>query len=719
MAETITETILEAIGNWIADIISRVSAWLWDNFKPVFEAISSWLATVFGKLGDVLDRMYQWFNDVMVKIANFLENLIEQAINYLKGIYNKVADAIESLFKTVTSFISDTFNIVVEEILGVVDSVKNWIIDAYESIANGIRTIVESVTAWLGDLFGSIKLGIENIIVSASEVVDAVVRAIKDFISSVVDVVGGALRDLLETIASLPDALASLGEGFAEAVEKFIGKPLSDIPANLWEAFTDNFKLLNEGDQQRLIGVMSETYLSPNSPPKNNEELREMFNKLIPEQGIMRGIFLTIFGVLATMLSIAGITSAASQVMVQEFGITSPYAILQPGDAIRANHFGLVDDTETAMTLRRHGHSIADADTLIKIGKIAPPEIEAISFWKRGIYTEEKLDQVFDKKGWTIEDRDAMKKASEIIPPVQDLIMMAVRDVFTPEIAERFGQLEDPPEGFKEWGAKLGLSDFWVRNYWGAHWTLPSARMGFEMLHRRVIGEEDMNLLLKAADVMPFWREKIIDISYSPFTRVDIRRMHKTEVLTEAEVFEAYQDIGYNEEKAGKLTDFTLELNAPKTADDEVELLELTRSSVLNFYADGLLDRDDAHERLTDMGLSEEATVLYLTAIDMEEQRTLRKVESDLILAKEKAGLIDFDKAQDALSEIGLERRELDKVMAKLITQATVKTRLPAKGDLDKMVGKQIISQVVYTDTLKLLGYSEVWATRLTQLLTG
>jgi len=718
MAEgDITDQILNQVGQWIADAIKRVGTYLAELFRPIIDNIGSLINDVMNRLQGVVRQISDFISDLWTSITRRIGDLVNDALNFIGEIFDRVANNITALFDTVTDWLAQISNQVLETIIGIGDRIKTWVTDAYDFLTSKIAEIASDITTYVSNLFTDVKLAIADVIERAAVVVDAVVQAVKDFVTSVVDVVGSSLRDLLETIASLPDALSGLGTDFAEAVEKFIGKPLSEIPSNLWEAFTENFELLNGPDQERLVGVLNETYLSANSPPKNNEELRDMFNRLVPESGVMRGVFLTLFGVLGLTLSVVGITSAASQIMVQEWGLTNPYAILAPADAVRAHHFGLIDKGELQIILRKHGHSIEDAAKLVTIGKTAPPEGEALSWWLRDIYTDDDIETALTKKGWNEQDRAALKQAAFFIPPVQDLITMAVREVFTPEIAERFGQFEEFPQDFVDHAKKTGVSEEWARNYWAAHWVLPSPQMGFEMLHRRVIDNADLSLLLKSADVMPFWRQKIIDISYSPFTRVDIRRMHKVEVLSEAEVFEAYQDIGYNSDKASKLTDFTVAINTPEVVDDDAELITLTRASILNFYEDGLLKRDEAAEMLAGLDLSPEAINLYLTAIDMDEQRAERKEEINLILAKQKAGLIEFDKAQADLAELGLEQREYDKALAQLIRQATVKTRLPSKSDLDKMVKAEIIPLTTYTDTLLLLGYSEVWADRYTQLI--
>ncbi|GAI98193.1 unnamed protein product, partial [marine sediment metagenome] len=150
------------------------------------------------------------------------------------------------------------------------------------------------------------------------------------------------------------------------------------------------------------------------------------------------------------------------------------------------------------------------------------------------------------------------KELAYQIPPVADIITMAVREAFTPAIAEKFGQYEDYPPDLETWAEKKGLSREWSERYWAAHWSLPSAGQGFEMLHRGLINYNELDMLLRALDVMPFWREKLTGIAYRRLSRVDIRRMYGVGVLDEKEVYEAYLELGYNERDARRMSDFTV-----------------------------------------------------------------------------------------------------------------------------------------------------------------
>ncbi|GAH43171.1 unnamed protein product, partial [marine sediment metagenome] len=173
------------------------------------------------------------------------------------------------------------------------------------------------------------------------------------------------------------------------------------------------------------------------------------------------------------------------------------------------------------------------------------------------------------------------------IPPVADIITMAVREAFTPSIAAKFGQYEDYPPDLEKFAEMKGLTPEWSKRYWAAHWSLPSAGQGFDMLHRGIINTGELDMLLRALDVMPFWRAKLTGIAYRKLTRVDVRRMYKAGVLTQAEVYEAYLHHGYNPVNAKRMTDFTVQWAAPKEA-------SITRSDILTAYKSRMINRAEA-----------------------------------------------------------------------------------------------------------------------------
>jgi len=222
---------------------------------------------------------------------------------------------------------------------------------------------------------------------------------------------------------------------------------------------------------------------------------------------------------------------------------------------------------------------------------------------------------------------------------------MAVREAFTPEIAARFGQYQDLPPDFVEWVGKKGLSKEWAERYWAAHWSLPSPQQGFEMLHRGVINEGDLNMLMRALDIMPFWRDKLIQIAYRPLTRVDVRRMFALGVLDVSGVRKAYTDLGYNDYNADLMTDFTIKYTEgietrrreaeeraeekEQEAKDKAEqkrreaeekaaipkISEWTTAQTLKFFTTGLINEDRARQEFNLLGYNEERINVYIASV--------------------------------------------------------------------------------------------------------
>jgi hypothetical protein len=234
-----------------------------------------------------------------------------------------------------------------------------------------------------------------------------------------------------------------------------------------------------------------------------------------------------------------------------------------------------------------------------------------------------------------------------------------------------------------------------------------------------VIEEKDLALLLRASDVMPFWRDKLIDISFSPLTRIDIRRMHKVGVLSEAEVNKAYHDIGYSDENADRLTAFTLELNKDREIEDDGDLTQLTRANIVALFSDGVFDRVTAQALLEGIGLSVASAELFLESAELDLQRQQRKDEISIILDQAEFGTITFEEAQDKLNGLGLETLEIELALLKLRQQEARRNKLPSQAQLTKMLQGGIIQKGEYLETLQRLGFSQLWAKRLLKLVAG
>jgi len=218
------------------------------------------------------------------------------------------------------------------------------------------------------------------------------------------------------------------------------------------------------------------------------------------------------------------------------------------------------------------------------------------------------LDAKLRKIGIHPEYFDVYRELAYQIPPVADIITMAVREAFSPTIAEKFGQYEDFPPDFAKYAAMKGLDEDWAKRYWAAHWSLPSPQQGFQMLHRGVITDTDLNMLMRAQDIMPFWRDKLMQIAYRPLTRVDVRRMYREGVLDEGEVFESYLDQGYDEDNAERMAEFTVKQTLST-------LSKFTSSDIIKAFAGRMISASEAKTLLRTIGVrNEDADYIISTA---------------------------------------------------------------------------------------------------------
>ena len=342
-------------------------------------------------------------------------------------------------------------------------------------------------------------------------------------------------------------------------------------------------------------------------------------------------------------------------------------------------------------------------------GVLVKPDITSIVDYVRRIDPAMgNLDTELKRIGVHPEYFDVFRTLAYPIPPVADLITMAVREAFSPAIASRFGQYEDYPQDLTRFAAMQGISEEWAQRYWAAHWSLPSPQQGFEMLHRGVITEADLELLLRALDVMPYWRDKLIAISYNPITRVDVRRMYSLGVLNESEVEKAYRDIGYTRENAERLREFTIRQSIASQSGMSV-------SKIITSYKQGLTDRTTAYNAISRLGVRAQNISDILESADLQRdwQRTKDRIAS--VRNRFKQEIIEESAARRELLSVGIDSVKVDSLIAQWITDGIESRKtLLSKTDVLTLLKKGKVTRERATQELCLLGYN---AERITLLI--
>jgi hypothetical protein len=383
---------------------------------------------------------------------------------------------------------------------------------------------------------------------------------------------------------------------------------------------------------------------------------------------------------------------------------------LTPVDVIiKETHLGRLTEDRARALLRQYGYSDEAVDRIFDTSFTPLAPDIYIQAWLRGLLSEKLLEHSLRYHQIGDSDIELLKQMAQIIPPVADIIRMAVREAFTPAIAEKFGQYEDFPEEFARWAERLGLSREWAERYWAAHWELPSPQMGFDMLHRGIINEDELRMLLRALDVMPFWRDKLIQLSYVPLTRIDVRRMYSLGILNRDQVKRAYRDLGYSEENAEYLTRFTEALNTE-------DVKELSKSEILIAYNDRMLPRGEAAEMLRSLGYSPESVEILLSIQDYHREKSLRDRRVSVIHTRFMRQVIDEHQARIELTTLALPGEEIDYYLETWSAEREAKGETLGLADLKAAYQRGVISKEEFEARLRRLGYNEEDTTILLQI---
>ena len=217
---------------------------------------------------------------------------------------------------------------------------------------------------------------------------------------------------------------------------------------------------------------------------------------------------------------------------------------------------------------------------------------DIIDLYLRGEIAEDEVRRLMEAAGIDNTTELYLKILAKRIPGISDVIRMAVRGAFTPEISDKFGLGEGFPDKVAELAAKTGIDAELAAWYWAAHWDLPSIGEGFEMLHRGLIKEEDLDQLLEAQAVMPHWRENLKVLAHNPLTRVDLRRMYQLGIIGLDVVLDGYKKLGYDDTNAARLTEFCKRYYGVEDDTQTVTDLNYTKAEILSGYQKKVITQD-------------------------------------------------------------------------------------------------------------------------------
>lgn len=321
--------------------------------------------------------------------------------------------------------------------------------------------------------------------------------------------------------------------------------------------------------------------------------------------------------------------------------------LLDPDTLAEASARGLTSGPAAQREADLNGISAARFELLERLAARPPTTGELLDLVNRGDVDEGRARRALRDAGVREEWVDELLRLRFHLAPPTDLVRFAVREAYTPEIVQRFRLDEDLPARFVTEAARLGIDPELARLYWRAHWDLPSPTQGFEMFHRAIIDRATLQLLLRALDVMPFWRDRLIELAYRVPGRIDLRRMFRFDVIDRGRLVRGYLDLGYSPEVAAELARFAQREKLEPERD-------LTKSELVGLYEESALERAPAVEALRGLGYDEREAGLILGLADARRARRLRAQLIRVVRGRYLRRALEEDEARRRLTAAGV-----------------------------------------------------------------
>ncbi len=525
------------------------------------------------------------------------------------------------------------------------------------------------------------------------------------------------IDDVLKNAKDTADKGINFFEEIVGGAKNVAGDTLKAIASNAGVQSILNFKLSQINADSIIAKVSQVLYTKfPKATEKFiNETIDEMvsdklFDKAVGEnlKKALKGhpfaawIVTIVSNSLIPLLQLLQTVQVSSQLAVQSINADIRPSLPDPSSVLGA---AFIDNSTTKRireVLAKTGWQEQDINLLFKSAYAVLNEGVIRELFFRGVYDKAKVYKRLRENRFTDQRIEELMQTWQLIPPVSDLITMAVREAFSEELVATLGLDLNFPKSFSEWAQKQGLSEDWAKKYWRAHWRLPSAEMGFEMLHRDVIDDKKLTDLLRALDYSPAWHENLKSITFNVMTRVDVRRLYQLGILNGDEMETKYRHMGYSPEDAKRLRKWTeIEYNQ--------DIKSYTRGAVIKSYLEGFTTEEQAIDYLTRIGFTR-ARIEELMA-QARYERGVAKRTSRIAALKRLfiSGQYGVSEVQSDLSQFGIDDRVINELVDTWRLEQKAGLRLPRAIDLNEWLSQGVVTDDEYKREMARVGYSEFY----------
>jgi hypothetical protein len=353
-------------------------------------------------------------------------------------------------------------------------------------------------------------------------------------------------------------------------------------------------------------------------------------------------------------------------VRIQQYqaDFTIPIGLPTPSEAASGWLGGEIDECTFQTYVKSGDTKYPPYKAIAMSGKWKFSALELIALYKRGGISRADISTRLRELGSLYpEDQSELEALFQQLPGPSDIIRFMVRDTQNAAVVADFGLDSGFTDNYtgilKEWAQKQGVPDEVMQNEWRAHWSIPSPTQLYEMLHRlrddprfggaaKVLA--DIKEALKQQDILPYWIDKLIAVSYHPLTRTDLFRAYERGWIDDdAFTLGMHQD-GYSDDDSRQLLRFV----------QQERKLALRTSDFVRAYAEGFTSESQLKEWATREGF-EDALIPEIVdeasfRRDLAEQRRVTEAVSQ----QYRACRITRDEAVSTLTDLGVPQEVID-----------------------------------------------------------
>lgn len=361
--------------------------------------------------------------------------------------------------------------------------------------------------------------------------------------------------------------------------------------------------------------------------------------------------------------------------------------------------------------LRKYGYDETQVHNMYNASlRMLPDEYLRLLYYRK-ILTSDEVEKEMMRTGVNKSRAQKMIDAWEIIPSIQDMLTMIAKEAFEPELIAKYTLDHEFPIEQRDWLEKQGLSDYWQRKYWYAHWDYPPFTKVLEMLYRGYLTEKEVYDYYKVVEIPPYWRDLLTKVSYKVYTRVDLRRLHAFGLIDDNELVSNYKAQGYDQEHAEKMALFTKKYNQTGSKG-------ISKAEILKFYKIGVINQQDTIIYLEELGYTDIETKYLITSIDLQ----IEKEYVDEVIDSTKDlyinNFINTGEVFSRLNNVNITARKINVYIDQWDVIRTRHRKLPSKEDTISFFQNKIINEKKFYEMMGMLGYSDEHISMYTQLLS-